>query len=107
MSLQGIKSPFEAYKNVEQLTKPQGPQSGEKAQEGRGFGQILSDSIKEVDTLQKTADSQVENLMLGKGGTSPHEALIALEKADIAFQLMNSVRSKIIRAYEDVMRSQV
>ena len=39
--------------------------------------------------------------------TGAHEAMIALEKADIAFQLMNTIRGKIVRAYEEVMRMQV
>jgi flagellar hook-basal body complex protein FliE len=42
-----------------------------------------------------------------KAGVTTHEAMIALEKADIAFQLMTSIKSKIIRAYEEVMRTQV
>jgi flagellar hook-basal body complex protein FliE len=33
--------------------------------------------------------------------------MIALEKADIAFQLLMQVRNKIISAYETVMRTQV
>ena len=106
MSIQGIKNPIHAYKSIEQITKPQKAEDAQKTQ-GKGFGDVLSDAVKEVDTLQKSADQGVENLMLGKGNTSPHEAMIALEKADIAFQLMNTVRSKIIRAYEDVMRAQV
>jgi flagellar hook-basal body complex protein FliE len=45
-------------------------------------------------------------MILGKG-VQTHEAMIALEKADVAFQLMNNIRMKITRAYEEVMRTQV
>ncbi len=107
MSIQGIKTPFEAYKQIESITKPEPKSVQTPTKDGKGFGDMLSNAIREVDNLQKTADGQVENLVLGKGGTTPHEAMIALEKADVAFQLMNSVRSKIIRAYEEVMRSQI
>lgn len=70
------------------------------------FGDLLKNAITEVDSIQKDANSKIENIVLGKGGT-PHDAMIALEKADIAFQLLNQVRGKIVRAYEEVMRTQV
>ena len=107
MSLQGIKSPFDAYKEIEKITKPQAAGETKPAEGGKGFGEMFTDAIKEVNTLQKTADSQVENLVLGKSGTSPHEAMISLEKANVAFQLMNTVRTRIISAYQEVMRAQV
>jgi flagellar hook-basal body complex protein FliE len=36
-----------------------------------------------------------------------HNTMIAIEKADLTFQLMMQVRNKIISAYEDIMRMQV
>jgi flagellar hook-basal body complex protein FliE len=33
--------------------------------------------------------------------------MIAIEKADLTFQLMMQVRNKIISAYEEIMRMQV
>ena len=68
---------------------------------------MFSNAIKEVDSMQKQADNQVEGLTLRKEGYTTHGAMLALEKADAAFQLMNNIRSKIIRAYEDVLRTQV
>lgn len=71
------------------------------------FSEMLGDALKEVHTLQQDANNKVESFVKGGEGTSPHEAMIALEKADIAFQLMAQVKAKIIRAYEEVMRMQV
>lgn len=71
------------------------------------FSDVLGQAMKEVDTLQKSADKQIEGLLIGREDVSPHGAMVALEKADMAFQLMNSVRSKIVRAYEEVIRTQV
>ncbi|RMG40489.1 MAG: flagellar hook-basal body complex protein FliE [Candidatus Dadabacteria bacterium] len=70
------------------------------------FGQVLADAVKQIDSLQKEADDKITGLVLGEG-VSTHTAMMALEKADIAFQLMNQVRSKIVRAYEEIMRTQV
>ena len=76
-------------------------------EKGKSFGSMLSDALKEVNQLQTSADQKVEDLTMGKAGVTNHEAIIALEKADVAFQLMTRVQSKIIRAYEEVMRTQV
>jgi flagellar hook-basal body complex protein FliE len=35
-----------------------------------------------------------------------HQVMIAVEKADVAFQLMMQVRNKIVNAYQDVSKLQ-
>ena len=107
MSIGHIKPTFEAFRPIEGIIKPESNPGVEPTKQGQpGFGDMLSNAIKEVDGMQKNAHEQVEGLVLGKNA-NPHEAMIALEKADVAFQLMNAVRSKIVRAYEEVMRAQV
>jgi len=69
------------------------------------FQKILNDSIGEVDRLTKEADRSVQEMALGK--VDIHEAMIAMEKANIAFRLMVQVRNKMIGAYEEIMRMQV
>ena len=81
-------------------------ESGVQDDKSGGFGKFLTEAVSEVNGLQQEADKKIEQMVLGKGAT-PHEAMVALEKADVAFQLMNQVRSKIVRAYEEVMRTQV
>jgi flagellar hook-basal body complex protein FliE len=75
--------------------------------EGGSFSQMLESALKEVNDLQNQADQQIEGLTLKKDGYTPHGAMVALEKADTAFQLMSAIRGKIIRAYEEVIRTQV
>ena len=71
------------------------------------FGDMLNNALKEVNDLQNEANNNIEGLTLKKEGVTPHSAMVALEKADVAFQLMNAIRGKIIRAYEEVIRTQV
>jgi flagellar hook-basal body complex protein FliE len=71
------------------------------------FADMLGKAIKEVDGLQQDADKKIEGVTVGGEGVNTHTAMIALEKADVAFQLMSAVRTKIIRAYEEVMRTPV
>jgi flagellar hook-basal body complex protein FliE len=70
------------------------------------FGQVLRDSLAEVNRLQQEADTAVESLATGKG-LSLHETMIALEKADLSFRLMMQVRNKIVEAYREIMSMQV
>ena len=104
MSIEGITRGLRAMPEITQITQPDKPKGAES---GKGFNDVLTDALKEVDDLQKSADQQIEGLTLGKDGFTSHGAAIALEKADIAFQLMNTIRAKIIRAYEEVIRTQV
>ena len=73
--------------------------------DGGGFGQALTDAVKRVDGLQAQADQQVSDLLQGRGGDL-HQTLVAVEKADLSFQLMMQVRNKIISAYDEIARMQ-
>ncbi|MGI6680573.1 MAG: flagellar hook-basal body complex protein FliE [Bdellovibrionota bacterium] len=75
--------------------------------EGQSFASFLKDAVKGVNSLQLEADKKIEDLVLKKENITPHEAMIALEKADVAFQLMNTVRTRIVQAYQEVMRMQI
>ena len=104
MTIEGIKR---AISSKVGATDGAAPTSIQGEEGGEGFGSVLMNAIKDVDKMQQQADKQIDNLVLGKDGVTSHEAMIALEKADVAFQLMNQIRSKIIRAYEEVMRTQL
>ncbi len=102
-SIKGIGS----LPGLEQISNPQPIAGGEKAGKGNSFAQMLTNAIGEVSELQSQADKKIESVTTGKGDVSTHEAMIALEKADVAFQLMSTIKTKIVRAYEEVLRTQV
>lgn len=70
-----------------------------------GFGQELEAAVKKVDDLQVAADVETQKLANGDGNL--HETMLALEKADIAMRLAMKVRTKLVEAYNDVMRMTV
>jgi len=108
MSIDAVKVGISNFAAVKPITQYQQAENLKpKAASGESFKDVFSSAIKEVDGLQKQANQQIENVMLGKPGATTHDAMIALEKADTAFQLMNNIRAKIIKAYEDVLRTQV
>ncbi|HTJ87840.1 MAG TPA: flagellar hook-basal body complex protein FliE [Terriglobales bacterium] len=70
-----------------------------------GFVETLRGAIDEAEQLQGTADAKVSGLLQGNG-MDVHSAMIAVEKADLSFQLMMQVRNKIVSAYQEISRMQ-
>ena len=72
---------------------------------GPGFRDVLHSAIDDIQQLEGQAESKVAGVIEGNG-TDVHSALIAVEKADLSFQLMMQVRNKIVSAYEEISRMQ-
>lgn len=72
---------------------------------GASFSDILKNAVQTVDSLHDSAAAQVEQLMQGKGGDM-NQVMIAVEKADVSFELMMQVRNKIVSAYQDIEKMQ-
>ncbi len=72
---------------------------------GVNFKDALKDAIRKVNRLQKEADKTIEEFSLGR--LPLHKTMIAIEKANLSFQLMVQIRNKILAAYEEIMRTQV
>jgi flagellar hook-basal body complex protein FliE len=70
-----------------------------------GFGAVLSTALEKVNELETGATQQVGNLLKG-GNTDMSTVMIAVEKADVAFQMMMQVRNKIVSAYQDIEKMQ-
>lgn len=70
------------------------------------FLQTLQQSLHEVNDMQKTADAATKDFAAG-GGTSLHEVMIAMEKADLSLRTITTVRNKVVEAYQEIMRLQV
>lgn len=78
-------------------------ESGQTA--GGSFSEILSDAVRSVNQLHDQAAVQVGNLLQG-GNADLNDVMIAVEKADVSFQMMMQVRNKIVSAYQDIERMQ-
>ena len=65
----------------------------------------MSDAVGEVSRLQDEAQQATVGLMTG-AGVDVHQAMIATEKASMAFELSLAVRNKAIQAYQQVMSMQ-
>lgn len=81
---------------------------GAQGAEGKSqsFGEVLKDSLKQVNSLQQEADASIQSLATG-GEASLHDTMLAIQKAELSFKLMMQVRNKIVEAYQEVIRMQV
>ncbi|MDD5434186.1 MAG: flagellar hook-basal body complex protein FliE [Nitrospira sp.] len=76
--------------------------SGEKD----SFADVLKGSIEKVNGLQAEADQATQQFLVGND-SNIHQVMIAMEKANLSFQMMMQVRNKIVNAYEEMMRMQI
>jgi flagellar hook-basal body complex protein FliE len=70
------------------------------------FQEFFADAIKQTSALEEAADTQQKRLLVGDTDNL-HDVMIAMEKADMAFQLTLAVRNKVIDAYTSVMQMQM
>lgn len=71
-----------------------------------GFADMFERFIKGVDSKKKIAKNEVQDLILGKSD-NVHEAMVKVQEAGVAFNLMIQVRNKLVESYKELMRMQV
>lgn len=69
-----------------------------------GFDEILKDAIGKISQVESDVKKAVNELA---SGGDVIEAVMAMEKADMSFQLMIEVRNRLLSAYEEISRMQV
>jgi flagellar hook-basal body complex protein FliE len=76
-----------------------------KPADGAPFSDLLTDAVGDVTRLESQAEKAVEGLMTGSG-VDVHQAMIATQKASMAFELSLAVRNKAIQAYQQMIGMQ-
>jgi flagellar hook-basal body complex protein FliE len=78
--------------------------SGDTGAAGSDFMSALRSAADQVSQLQSEASLKVSTMLSGNG-QDVHSAMIAVQKADLAFELMVEMRNKIVAAYQEISRS--
>ena len=89
---------------ISSITVPSSDGGSENAM--TSFHSILAGAVQQVDNLQEQADTQVSQVLSGQQ-SDIHTALIATQKADLSFELLMGVRSKLTSAYQTIMGAQI
>ena len=71
-----------------------------------GFVEALSRALEGVNALQQEADATKVAVAAGER-VDMTQAIVGIERANVAFQLTLQVRNKLLEAYQEVMRMQV
>lgn len=86
---------------------PTSPAAGAPAAGGVDFGQMLKQTIDQVDSSSKSAMQLTDSFARGEPGTDLPQVMVAMQKADLSFRAMNEVRNRLVEAYRDVMNMQM
>ena len=73
---------------------------------GEKFGQVLRNSITEVNRLQVDADKAINAALTGKTDNLA-EVMTAVQKADLAFKTLLQIRNKLLDAYNEVRQMRI
>lgn len=71
-----------------------------------GFVDSLQKAISKANDIQLEANHATEALMTGQT-QNIHQTMVALQEADVSFQLMMQIRNKILSAYDEIQRMQI
>ena len=70
-----------------------------------GFTDSLTKLVDSVESSNGAANDAVDKMLAGTGDV--HDAMIALQRAELTLQLTVQVRNKLVQAYQDIMRMPV
>ncbi len=80
-------------------TQPGAAQPGEAP--AKSFKDVLLDSLDEANRLQQEATRAVEDLQTGER-QDVENVLLATAKADNAFRMLQSLRNRVMEAYDEL-----
>jgi flagellar hook-basal body complex protein FliE len=75
------------------------------APDASAFAESLGKLVDHVEETQADANGAVVNMLDGSGEV--HDAMIALQRAEMTLQFTLQVRNKLVQAYQDIMRMPV
>ncbi len=88
-----------------ELGKPQEIAPGQPAG-GDSFASMLGRMVSDINSQQNVATQAVNALQSGQN-VPLHQAVIAMEEANVSFQLMVEVRNRLLESYQEIMRMQI
>ena len=72
---------------------------------GAGFADALGRVVEAVESTESQANTAVSGML--SGTTDVHDAMIALQRADLTLQFSVQIRNKLVQAYQEIMRMPV
>jgi flagellar hook-basal body complex protein FliE len=82
------------------------PRHAESPAGGPSFKDALTQSLDEVNSAQQDATRAIEDLASGKT-QNVEEVILATQKADNAFRMLQALRNKVVEAYDEIKQTRV
>jgi flagellar hook-basal body complex protein FliE len=92
--------------NITGITQTPGKSSSPDAASGSSFADMLNKSIDEVSRLQQDASKAVSDVATGQS-ENVTGVMTAVEKSDLAFKTLLTIRAKLMDAYEEIKQISV
>jgi len=96
--------PTTSIQMPEELAEPTTTSSAQSASDS--FASMLGQFVSDVNAQQNISAQAVNALQSGQN-VPLHQAVIAMEEANVSFQLMVEVRNRLLDAYQEIMRMQI
>jgi flagellar hook-basal body complex protein FliE len=105
----GFSSSSTAYAPLVQglregVSGPLGVQPAMPVKEVPSFSSLLKQAIDNVNSHQQTASDLRTRYELGDPDVDIVNVMIASQKATVAFEAMSQVRTRLVGAYQEIMR---
>jgi flagellar hook-basal body complex protein FliE len=73
---------------------------------GAGFQDVFASAVQSVEGMNHDAAASVQRFLAGEG-EELHTTVLAVEKAQLGFELFLQSRNKVVSAYQEIMRMQM
>jgi flagellar hook-basal body complex protein FliE len=74
--------------------------------DGPSFRDVFMDTLRQADALQQDATKAIEDLATGRRD-DPEGVILAAQKAETAFMMIQQLRNKVMQAYDEVKQMRV
>jgi len=81
------------------------PAPSQSSQPG-SFQKLLDSAIQGIESSQNDASNSIQKFLSGEG-EELHTTALAVQKAQMTFDLGLQVRNKVVDAYQEIMRMQM
>jgi flagellar hook-basal body complex protein FliE len=82
------------------------PVTGVGGASGGAFQDVLANAIQKVESTGNEASASIERF-LGGEGEELHTTVLATQRAEMAFDMFQQVRNKVVGAYQEIMKMQI
>ncbi len=88
---------------IQGIPRTQPVTAAEKSSGADMFRSLLDQSVRTVAQNEDAAGTAVEQFLNGEQEDT-HKMMMAVQRADLSFELFTQVRNKVVQAYQEVMR---